>query len=55
MVIMREEARPTEGSAASVEQCAAEILACFGDGAHVEWYFETHKARIGFDLDYAHN
>jgi SAM-dependent methyltransferase len=54
MFIMREERRPTEGSATSVDQCAEEILACFGDSAHVEWYFETHKARIAFDLDYAH-
>jgi 2-polyprenyl-3-methyl-5-hydroxy-6-metoxy-1,4-benzoquinol methylase len=53
MFVIGEGTKPTEESSKSVSQFAEQIISCFRDVAHPQWYYDTHKARIAFDLDYA--
>jgi 2-polyprenyl-3-methyl-5-hydroxy-6-metoxy-1,4-benzoquinol methylase len=48
-----EGSKPTEKSSRIINQFADQIIPCFGDVDHIKSYYDTHRTRFGFDLDYA--
>jgi 2-polyprenyl-3-methyl-5-hydroxy-6-metoxy-1,4-benzoquinol methylase len=53
MFSIAEKAKPTKESSKLVDQFAEQLIPCFKDVDHWRWYYETHRMRICFDLDYA--
>ncbi len=53
MFSIGERTEPTEESSKVVGQFAEQLIPCFKDADHLERYYDTHRTRICFDLDYA--
>src|SRR5205823_14900706 len=53
MFSIGEKAAPTEESSKLVGQFAEQLIPCFKDVDYFRWYYETHRTRICFDVDYA--
>ena len=53
MLVLGEGLKPTEQSSTMINQFADQIMPCLGDADYIKFYYDVHRTRIGFDLDYA--
>ncbi len=53
MFVLGEGPKPTEESSRIISQFAEQLISCFKDADHITAYYDTHRTRFGFDLDYA--
>ena len=53
MFVLGEGPKPTEESSRIISQFAEQLISCFKDADHITAYYDAHRTRFGFDLDYA--
>jgi hypothetical protein len=53
MFVMGEGPKPTEQNTEIISQFAEQVISCVKDADQIKFYYDTHRTRFCFDLDYA--